>query len=738
LEEAAALVEGEFGGGSDEAAPARIRFLLSVWPDKVIDDLKRFPCLLGRPEVSKLLAVLPFLLPPDRLGELEAVDGPLTREMLLVAAANEAVASGDDAAAAGHLNRLGLKSALRDARLFLEALMAFYNGDSDTAFIKLEKLRRIPVFQQLAEGLLPAVRIGNGTLDLETASRLSPPLGFNALEKAVYSKRLQTIVGLRKAEALIEKKEISRAWQTAVAWADTDDPVTIDLFHRDLVAIAASHNEDAVNLFERSLAALPSPLGGHRRIVTSIVMDQESQSLWAPFTLNCTMAVAPSESWSGKKPFDIRRVRAALLHRAAGMQRFSEHFDYDRFADEVDDEMYMNDLPIERLLDMGFSDSIPSAVELLEKAVALDDRREAYWQDLLAADRDINAGRDARRITERYHNRFPESLGAINAMVGAMERRKSYDKATRFVEKALGSHPMNTDLREALCRLLVQKAKKQIAAQKAHLAVKTYERVLEVPGVPPEQVTLAAAGLIALGRYRKEVVVDVAALIERSVQDGVGPWSLEVCVAVEAEAQRPRSMSGKTGTVSLMPPDADPTEADLRYLLDLYDERPDSRVLRSEPARAFFCKAIERGEAVMTRYDTLRMASKRVSGELKLRLLERCQSMPEADVALMVERYELALVVGRPKDYFKDAVKELKAVMDRLDPFQGGAFIIIGRLRSLVRQIERRMRKREKPPKKKTAPASRAAPKRPTKDDKDTKQKDDAESPDPRQTKLPF
>ncbi len=736
--EAIALVDRALGGGPETNPSVRLRFLLSAWPERVIEELIATPTLLKDEAIRKLLTALPFLLTVDELRRLEPLDGPLAQEMLVVSTANEAIAAGDDVAAAAHLSGLGLRSPLRDARLFLEALSAFYRGDDVAASAKLQKLRRVPLLRELADRFLAAAKIGAGDLDLETASRVPPPVRFGALEKALYPNRIQTIIGLKKAEALLARREVFKAWKAAAAWADTGDPAVIDVIHRDLMAASAALVKDPPDLFERAQAAFPSPLAHHESLMMTICIENEAGHRGAPFFLRCSLAMLPESRWIGQKPFDLDRMKAALLHRAAGMQKFHDRFDYYEFADMVYNELEMSEAPEMQLEEIGFSDDIPTPMELLEKAIALDDRDERYWQALIEADRELSRRPRTRKIAERYLKRFPESLKAAEIVVNTLAARKSYDKAIRTVEKTMEKHPMDGELRKTLCRLLILKAVKQQTSRKEHLAVMTFHRVLEVRGVRPEHITQVVGSLVALGRCR-DVSVDEPRLLKRAVETGVGPWSLEVAVAVETDRLHRLGRGAKVGAPSLTPPAAAPTESDLRYLLSIYGDLPESRALTSKPGRAFIRAAVERGLEVMTRFDTMRMASKQTTGRLALCLLERCQEMPEADDLVMVERYELALREGRPKGYFKGAEEALRRLLEPMDPWSlDFNFDWVKRIETLIEGIRRRLRRREKSAAGKTKQKKTKAPKAAKRPTSPKGRKDDEGETTDRQIKLPF
>ena len=301
------------------------------------------------------------------------------------------------------------------------------------------------------------------------------------------------------------------------------------------------------------------------------------------------------------------------------------------------------------------------------------------------------------RAIENFVKHCPDEPRALELAATEAHQRKAFDKAFRFVERALEVEPMNRAFRVLQCTLLVEKARKKIAAGAYPKASELYAEAVGIEYLPSADKVAPLTELVLFEKWYGGGLStqEVDSFEQLSIDISQGPWSLEA-EKVQSARHLEKALK-KRNLFTPRCPERAPDGADITRLIDML--RTDEDFFRSEDRLfSLYLKAVEGGYANLTNFEDVKLCLKwftnpAIEFSLVERALELKTDKDKAYDILLSSKYELALHLKKDASCFETAISELKAARqreeERCDTSWGFSSDLLEEIDDVVQKIRR-------------------------------------------------
>ena len=660
--DALASVEALFPVTSAEIPPERLRWLLQHWPEQALEELSSrgaFAPALEAVVADMALAISDGVV--DLLDEYGCLTQSFAQDLRALRRASALVSAGEDVPARAELQRIGLRSPCRDGRLFLQALVGGYGGDTSAI--------------ARAARLLPAggayARLLRAWLDLLDPSVDEEPALARNLAKGLGITRASAV--LQSVGALLAAGRPSAALGAAAQCRPLMSDGLRDALRRDLPAgllAAGVRSESIPARVERVLSRDPEdPLQLRMRALLAEAegCTHDAKLLWTEYADQLAAGV------SGFTGRDRDLAEAAVRRRLGTLIR--------RMEGEAQDSPMAWLVP--QLHHEMTRELLGRACDAFEAAVALDPERPDAWKDLVAASAARGDKAEAARVMERFVKAFPEEPEALLAAARAAGEREAWDKARRYARRAAELEPLNRAARDLEAWTLLGKARK-LARGKAAIKVRAaYLALARFEGWTPDR-RLECLAEVAAFHHLDGKATTAAGVQRRALATDRRPWLWEAhrilaWVRLSRARAAARSRTRRTvGTVpwEWSPPSQPPEAAELMAVGELVcaaeQERGRSAGLPRRLDRVVD-QAVLAGCATVTAESQIAdLLEHTRTFEAKLAVAEHGQRLFPDNPRFTLARYAVAVSLRKPAAYFSAAIRELerlRAAVEAADPF---------------------------------------------------------------------
>ncbi len=511
---------------SPQGPPERLAWLAGALPERALLELFAL-------EHEHLLNALEFVLPELVLqmdqaawSQLATLEHPLLAEAQALREASALLAAGEDKAAAERARVVGVRSPLRDVRLFLRALASLYRGALDEA-------RQI--LKTLAEGKVTSLARG-ATAALTLISRQpTPPPSFDKPHP------WGLVAGLLEAEAFVIKQQPNAALRT-LAHLATLYPKQAELlrgvaFYELLRFRKGDTNSDLKQLTQRLNRAFgEAPHDPSGLLLAASGARNEGLAQAAVTLLENYLEIAqPSwlEALAGQDSLGRALVLTFLaetlsgqlnqLHEEQGARAF--FFAYDEPPRSL------------RFASAQIKATYNKLISAASEAVHLQPSLAFVWRLLLDTYADHNEHQERTRTLEAWLKQDPQDAGAWEEAALAAAERGSFHKAQRHLQRAQALEPFSRHLQKTQVQLLLIQARKHLKDKKSDAFAETARTLRALPHAQPAGDLDLSGFELALLIQQKETSAFNNAW-DAAIQRLGSPWHLALKILEELRVIR--------------------------------------------------------------------------------------------------------------------------------------------------------------------------------------------------------
>lgn len=643
----------------DEAFLERARGLFSVWPDRAVEEILRFgPRGIDSDGLQEVLSDVLLTLDDHQFAAIESLkENDWLREARLVRSASLAISQGRDQEAMEHLKGVGLRSKLKEARVFLRGLSAYYRKSDSEAKRALEMLLDSRPYKSASRGLLYIL----GSLkDQPAGAQKGDPKEYSDATNAAAQKALEAFGGpsfvaynlYRNLYDPIEKRQVNLALRMAgkVLSSHKGDYLRNSIA-RDVAAAILSMGIDPHNLQARLKRALPydrsDPRGNH---LSALVLEKggchdKAIDYWLDYSedIRRSDTSIPQEDTTCSLGAIMRHVAQALLGRYVEGDSDFMPFSFG-----------------------GNPELLEDAYEYSRRSVDLDPGDIDNWLTVIEVYEQGGDAKQTWRVLEEMLTHFPDHPSTLAACAEHAGRRSSPDKGLRFVRRAQELEPLNRSHRQMEAWLLMVKARKEIKKGKSQRALDLYHEARSLPHLDASSILKSTGEQAALLEWNGDIK-GVRSLKEEIVSVIPSPWLWTGYFLVGREHVK-RNLTGaprlrmKLG--DLIDVDSDVSHDELTDLLSLVSgyQKDLSKRLPGELRllMTFACKA---GVLKMREKDLIKAAihclEQYGDKEAILKAAEHGHRLFPQDGFFVVAKYSIAMDMNKPPEYFINAEEEL-------------------------------------------------------------------------------
>jgi len=597
---------------------------------------------------------------------LQVAGWPLLADAAVLRAAAAATSAGEHDSARELLRGVGLRSPLRQGRLFVRGLVALHQGDAASAGRALRALVGSEVLGTAARTLLLAAPGGDEGRASDTPDVPSGPAA-EAWMQRLGGERAALRLRLTEVAARLRAGQGARALRAAARIDPKRSPEASLALRRGLLGYLLRRGTAPAVAAERVARAMPD--------VRTDSAGRHLQALAADFADAPEVAEAAWRRWQrdlqrGRVGVAARaRATAALLKRRADICL--------GMADEPELDCDCPDCRRHRERAGASDEGVlrQRALTYLEQACALAPEHVDLWLHRLALLTAIDGERAGQQFLEKVTARFPEHPQVAYAAALACLGRKAFDKGMRHARRAIALEPLGSEARDVLVRLHIGKARRRARAAKLDAARELLRRAGEVSGVGRlTRIELAgdADALHRLTAPDQEPPTTVAAARDAT------PYLL-VTWSVEAEHIY-RGLLARADVAVPPPrraalPTVRPAPGELRTLLDGYDSAGDWAT--RDNYAGVTAQAAARGGTELRRLEDFVLCADLLELHEALPVAETAARLFPDEVGFIWWRYAAALAAAQPPSYFADALAEVgraQRLLERDDPPDDGGF----------------------------------------------------------------
>ena len=500
------------------------------------------------------------------------------------------------------------------------------------------------------------------------------------------------------------------------------DPAALNAMARDVASSVLNLGIPARQVKARLSKALPKdPADPRRNHLNALIFENDSDmgtavDFWLKYL---------EDLGSGRTCFNKQETKFAL---AAVLDHIARLM-FDEYR-----KMSMNPFTPPWEIDAAWG-GLAAAGEMIQRALDLDPDCLDYWRTKLDIHTEIEGENRRWKVLEEMLVHFPDDPKTLALSAQEAGRRKSADKGLRFIRRAQQLEPLNRDHRDTEAWLLLVKARKAVKSRNYKKARELYREAVFVPYLERERnlECRAEEKILAWVLGEEKIRLD---LRSGSGTGDAGGDCLGLAWLIAAR-ERMRPLIGNSNILSKLSNLDQSVEISERIstdqLSDILNLAKKMKELLNDRLPADLIRLTVRALNACVDQLTERLdfidALNFLHGfshhdfEIRFKAAEAAHLLHPNHPPFMYFRYKLAMILGKPAEYFQKARKELRDALDSVrdnndpgmffddyhpygrvspDSFHMGHYSAYSALMKEIERYTRKKRSRGKKPKRET------------------------------------